>query len=143
MKFLFLLIAIPLYGQDLLLLMDSGVDTIPSAFSFTDITGATLDSTYISNGIVPVGFDSAYATANTDSFRIGSLGTWQVDTVVVDKNDTIYVKKVSSNAELTTVSATLTISKTSDVFSITTKKVSDDTPPDAPTSINAINITRD
>lgn len=126
-----------------MLLFESGLDTIPAPFTFTDVTGATLDSAYTSNAIVPTRFDSAYASAGTDSFKVGALGSWRVDAIIVDKLDTVYVKKVSSASELTTVSATLTIGKTSDIYSITTKQVSDTTPPSAPTGVNATNITRD
>src|SRR5574343_409541 len=95
-------------------------DTTPSAFTFTDITNAHLDSLHYSNGVALASLDSCYGTAGLDTFKVGALGSWFVGTKKVYGGDTIYLKNVSSGSYTTTENTIFSAGGTTDTYSITT-----------------------
>lgn len=99
----------------------SGIDTIPSAFSFHDTTGCELTTEYISDSVVIAGLDSASIYAGGASYREGKYGDWVTTYGMVHSGDTIWVKNTSSGSNSTAVNTILTIGGVSDTYTITTK----------------------
>jgi hypothetical protein len=103
---------------------NSGVpDTTPDAFTFTDVTGATLSTQYISNTITLVGMNSTANVSLTgdgdcDYSKNGGVYTSNAGTAVV--GDTFNVR-LNSHANYSTERAcTLTVDVTSDTYTVTT-----------------------
>lgn len=95
-------------------------DTVPVQFTFTDVTGADLNTTYISNGAPIIGLDSAWAYAAGDSFKLHLYDAWQVVPKKAYGNlDTGYVK-IKTIEYSHTYNNTLTIGGVSDRYSVTT-----------------------
>ena len=125
---LFLLLTGFVYSQSathfLLLLAEkrgvTSIDTIPTQFYFTDVVGAGLSS-YNTGYVVLAGFDSAYASAGTDSFQVNYDGVLDVGSEMVYNGDTIYVSLVASGTQGTAVTSTLTVGGVSDEYSVTTR----------------------
>lgn len=98
----------------------SASDTIPDAFSFTDVTGATVSTLYTSNTITVAGINAASAISITGGeYRING-GAWVSTPGTVTNGNTVQVRGTSSSANNTTVNVALTIGGVSDTFSITT-----------------------
>ena len=95
-------------------------DTIPDQFTFTDITDATRDTTYISNPISVTGIDTGVTVTITGGeYRINA-GNWTNQNSIVNEGDIIEVKVQSDKKNKETVSATLDINGVSDTYSVTT-----------------------
>lgn len=103
------------------------IDTTPTAFTFTDVTNATLSTEYTSNAIVVSGVGcNSIASVNGGTFRKGALGSFISTQTSVFNNDTLWVKNTSSGSTSTAVHCTLTVGGVSDIYSITTISVTYD-----------------
>lgn len=106
---------------------DTGaVDSLPNAFTFTDVTNAELSQGYESNGVTLAGFDSAWCYAGGQEFTVyQSLEqppyTWRTAGIRVFPDDIIKVRRTSSSSYSTAVNTTLTVGSRSDTYTITTK----------------------
>jgi len=95
-------------------------DGTPDAFSFIDQTVAPLNTPFISNVVSVNDINTSVQVSVTGGqYRINGGAFQSIDGVVV-AGDQIEVEVTSSNAELTTVSATVTIGGVADTFSVTT-----------------------
>lgn len=96
-------------------------DTTPDAFTFTDVTDATISTLYTSNTITVAGIDAAASISITGGeYQIDS-GSWTSSSGTVTNGQTVKVRVTSSGSNSTTVSATLTIGGVSDTYSVTTE----------------------
>src|SRR5574343_489099 len=95
-------------------------DTVPVQFTFTDITGADLNTTYTSNGVPIIGLDSAWAYAAGDSFKLHINDAWRVSGTKAYGGDTAYIKLKTGGLYSQKYNKTLTIGGVSDVYSVTT-----------------------
>lgn len=96
-------------------------DTTPDAFSFTDVSNATLSTLYTSNTITVTGINSATPislTGNGQYQKNSDAWTTVAGTVVV--NDTVKARHTSSSAEGTARATTITIGGISDTYTTTT-----------------------
>ena len=101
-------------------ILGAGVDTTPTAFLFTDITGATVDTVYESNEITVAGIDDASAIS-VDSFEYSiDGGAYTSEAGLISLGQTVKVRLTSSGSALTGVSATLSIGGVNDVYTVTT-----------------------
>ena len=98
--------------------IDSTATLTPA--DFTDLTDVALSSYSISNGIALSAFDSAYAYAAGDSFKVGNVGALDVDYVRVFPDDTVFVSCVASGTNSTAEVKTLTIGGVDITYSVTT-----------------------
>lgn len=98
-------------------------DTTPDAFTFTDVTGATVSTLYTSNLITISGLSastSASATVTGGEYQKNG-GTWTAaGSFTVLNADTVKVRATSSATGSTTTNVTLTVGGVSDTYSITT-----------------------
>ena len=98
-------------------------DKTPAAFTFTDVTGATLNTEYISNSITVTAIDASVQVSisgdATGMWRRNG-GAWTSGAGWAVLNDTIQVKLTSANAAATGRSVTLTVGGVSDTYSVTT-----------------------
>lgn len=95
-------------------------DTTPTAFTFTDVTGATVDTLYTSNTITIAGINVASPlTITGGEYQIGA-GTWASSPTTVVNGNTVKVRRNSSPLANTKVDVVLTIGGVSDTYSITT-----------------------
>lgn len=107
---------------DTFLITTIGNDTIPSQFTFTDVTDAALNS-YNTAYIVVAGCDSArFYPASGDTIRAGALGTKTVSPIWVDVNDTLYTFNVASGTNSTATHSIVYSSDGTplDTFTVTT-----------------------
>jgi len=107
------------------------LDQSPTAFSFNDITGASLSTTYTSNTITVAGLD--YGDSATVSVSGGTYskngGGYTSSNGTAVNGDTFSVRQTSSGSFSTTTNCTLTIGTENDTYSVTT--LAADTTPDA------------
>jgi hypothetical protein len=104
-----------------------GSDTTPDPFSFTDVTGATQSTVYISNPITVTGITPATAipisiTGNDGEFEKNESGSWFTTGTVV-LGDTVRIRQTSDSQPGNTVNTTLTIGGVTDTdapWSVTT-----------------------
>jgi len=94
-------------------------DTTPSAFTFTDITGATRSTVYTSNLVTFIGFDSAYAYAGGAEYTING-GSYRTEYTKIFNNDNARVRLTSSGSYSAGTSVTLTAGGVSDTYTVTT-----------------------
>ena len=127
---LFLLLTGFVYSQStthfLLLLAENrgvtSIDTIPSQFTFTDLTDVALNSSNEAY-IVVAGCDSArFYPASGDSLKLGDAGTYDVDAIWAGVGDTVYTPLVASGTNLTATHSIIYSSDGTllDTFSVTT-----------------------
>ena len=119
-------------------------DTVPDAFSFTDVTGAATSTQFTSNTITLSGMTpgvnvTATVTGSPEqSLDGGSFFT--NSSFNVQNGTTIALRKASSASNSDTLNLTLTIGGVSDTWSITT--VGADTTPDAFSFTDVSGVTR-
>jgi len=106
------------------------LDQSPTAFSFNNVTGASLSTTYTSNTITVAGLD--YGDSATVSVSGGTYskngGAYTSSNGTAVNGDTFSVRQTSSGSFSTTTNCTLTIGTESDTYSVTT--LAADTTPD-------------
>ena len=101
-------------------------DTIPIAFTFTNVTSAERNTVY-SASVVPIGYDNA-SWSVTGGEGSTNNSTWSTAGSITS-GQTFYIRRTSSSSYSTGVSATANIGGTTSTFSITTRAV--DTTPNA------------
>jgi hypothetical protein len=106
----------------------AALDTTPAAFSFTDITDATLSTVYESNTITVTGINGTATVTITggEYSQNGGAYTSSAGTAVV--NDTFKVRHTSSGSNSTATNTALTIGGVSDTYTTTTAAAADTTP---------------
>ncbi|MDA9129090.1 fibrinogen-like YCDxxxxGGGW domain-containing protein [Candidatus Gracilibacteria bacterium] len=109
-------------------------DTTPDDFSFSSVIDANLNSQYVSNTITITGL-TAPADINIidGEYRIGSIGNFTSSSGIIENNQEITIRHVSSNSESTSVNSTITIGGIIGTYSTTTQAGEDiiDTPQEA------------
>lgn len=101
----------------------STADTTPDAFSFTDVTGATISTLYTSDQITVAGIDAATSlTISAGEVQVNS-GSWTAApaSLSVVVNDLVRVRITSSNSYSTAVTVVVTIGGVQDTYSVTTE----------------------
>jgi hypothetical protein len=99
-------------------------DTTPNAFSFVDVTGATLDTEYTSNTITVSGINTLTNISITGGTYSKNGGAYTSSSGTVVSGDTVSVRVTSSSSYSTAVSTTLTIGGVSDTYTVTTESES-------------------
>ncbi len=99
----------------------AAADTVPNAFSFTDVTGVDPSTLTESNAIVVAGMTAAAPMTITGGEYQKNGGAWASTATTTIVGDSIKVRATSSATELTAVNVQLTIGGVSDTFTITTK----------------------
>lgn len=95
-------------------------DTTPTAFTFTDVTGATLSTVYTSNTITVAGINTASPISITGGTYSKNGGSYTSSSGTVVNGDTVAVRVTSSASGSTAVNAVLTIGGVSDTYTVTT-----------------------
>jgi hypothetical protein len=97
-------------------------DTTPDAFSFTDVTGATLSTIYESNAVVLSGMTAAAIVSISGGSGEYSKngGAYTATPGTIANGDTVKVRVTSSGSAGATVATTLSIGGVTDDFSVTT-----------------------
>ena len=98
-------------------------DGTPDAFSFTDVTNASLSTLETSNTITVSGINttvSASISGDASSQVQQNGGAWGSGPLTVSNGDTLTVRHTSSPSNSTAVNTTLTIGGVSDTFTSTT-----------------------
>lgn len=105
---------------------EKGDDIEPDAFSFTDVTGASVSTVTTSDSVILAGFDSAAINLDANSisnysalYKINS-GSFTSSEGTAVSGDTIYLRMTSSADSQVTVDATLTVGLTSTTWRVTT-----------------------
>lgn len=103
-------------------LSTNGDDTTPSAFSFTDITGATISTVYTSAPITLAGLTAptTISVAGTTALYSINGGAYVATAGTVQNGDVIRARVTSSGSGATARTATVTVGGVSDVYSVTT-----------------------
>lgn len=96
------------------------VDTTPNAFTFTDVTGATVSTVYTSNTITVSGINSPAAISITGGTYSITGGGYTSASGTVNSGDLVTVRATSSSSNSTAVNAVLTIGTVSDTYTVTT-----------------------
>jgi hypothetical protein len=102
---------------------DTGADTTPAAFSFTDQTGVALGSTNNSDNVTITGIDNTTTLTLTGdaSCKYSINGAaWATANDNVSLNDNVALQNVASSSYSTAVSCTLNLGGVTDVWSRTT-----------------------
>ena len=95
-------------------------DDVPDAFTFTDITGATVSTQYTSNQIAVAGINTASAISITGGTYSVNGGSYTASSGTVSNGDTVTVRVTSSGSNSTAVNVVLTIGGVSDTYTVTT-----------------------
>jgi len=95
-------------------------DTTPNAFSFTDVTDATVSTLYESNSITVSGIDGPATMTITGGEYSVNGGTYASASTSVIAGHTVKVRATSSALNSTAVNVILTIGGVSDTFTVTT-----------------------
>ena len=99
------------------------IDEVPNAFSFTDITGATVSTLYTSNSITVAGMASGVSvpvTITGGEYRKNGTGSWLTTAGTATNGDTFEVRGTSSAIGATAINVVLSIGVTSDTYTVTT-----------------------
>ncbi len=104
-------------------------DDVPDAFSFTDVTNASLSTLYTSNTITIAGIDIPSAISISGGTYSKNGGSYTSSPGTVDNGDTVAVRVTSSGSFSTAANAILTVGGVSDTYSVTT--LASDSTPDA------------
>jgi len=108
-----------------------GLDGVPDQFTFTDVTGQSLNSLAYASATI-TGIDTtvtASYSGDTGGFRIGNSGSFTTTAKNLTNNQVVQVQLSTSSSYSTNTNATITIGGVSDTFTATT--LAADTTPDA------------
>ena len=106
-------------------------DTTPNAFSFTDVTNATLSTVYTSNAITVAGINAAAPISITGGTYSVNSGAYTSAAGTVVSGNTVTVRVTSAASNSAAVNVVLTIGGISDTYTVTTVAASGgDTTPD-------------
>jgi hypothetical protein len=97
-----------------------GVDSTPTAFTFTDVTNAGLSTVYESNTITVTGIDAPAAMTITGGQYSVNGGAYASGPTTVFNGDSVKVRTTSSGSNSAGVDVTLTIGGVSDTYTVTT-----------------------
>lgn len=97
-----------------------GLDPIPGAFTFTDVTAVALGTVQTSGPFTVSGLTGASPISVTGGTYNKNGGTYTSVTGTVVNDDVVRVRHTSSASELTAVNTVLTIGGVSDTFTSTT-----------------------
>lgn len=102
-------------------------DTIPAAFTFTDLTGAALETEYTSDKVAITGIDAATAISVTggeyqiyESDGTTVVTAWRSSASTITNGQKVELRVTSSASNATAVTITLTVGGVSDTWSVTT-----------------------
>lgn len=102
-------------------ILTANSDIIPTAFLFTDITGATVNTLYESDEITVAGIDDA------SPISIDAVGEYSIDggdytdaAGLISVGQKVKVRLTSSGSAATAVSTVLSIGTVSDTYTVTT-----------------------
>jgi hypothetical protein len=95
-------------------------DTIPNSFSFTSVTGASLNTVYNSNAITVAGINSPSAISISGGTYSKNGAAYTSVAGTVASGDIIVVQVISSGTQSTLTSAVLTIGGVSGTYNVTT-----------------------
>lgn len=100
----------------------AAVDNTPSAFTFTDITGAVTSTVYVSNEITLAGLSDNVAVAISITGGLYSVnsGPFTASAGTVVLGDKVRARAVSSGSGATAVNVAVTIGGVSDTYTVTT-----------------------
>ena len=105
-------------------------DTVPDAFTFTDVTNVALSSVRTSNAITVAGINTAAPISVAGgTYSIGCTASFTAAAGTINNGQTVCVQHTASASFATATNTTLTIGGVSDTFTSTTVAV--DTTPDA------------
>jgi hypothetical protein len=98
------------------------VDVTPSAFVFTDVTGAVVSTVYVSNAITVAGISDNTPVAITVTGGLYSIngGPYVSAAGTVVAGDIVRARAVSSGTAATAVNVAVTIGGVSDTYTVTT-----------------------
>lgn len=95
-------------------------DSIPSAFSFTDVTGATVSTDYTSAVVSLAGFTAPAAISITGGTYSINGGAFTASAGFAVPYDSVRAKLTSSGSASTAANAVVTIGGVSDTYTVTT-----------------------
>ena len=109
-------------------------DTTPDAFNFTDQSNLNLNTLTYSNTVTISGINQAVSVSATNGAQFSINGGSYVTSGSISNGQTLQVRLTTSGSYSTSVSTTVTVGGTSDVWSITTRGQAQATTPTFPTA---------
>jgi len=109
-------------------------DTTPDAFNFTDQSNLNLNTLTYSNTVTISGINQAVSVSATNGAQFSINGGSYVTSGSISNGQTLQVRLTTSGSYSTSVSTTVTVGGTSDVWSITTRAQAQATTPTFPTA---------
>lgn len=95
-------------------------DTTPSAFSFVDVTGATISTVYTSAAVTPAGYDAPSPVSVVGGEYSINNGPWVTAAGTMYPYDSVRARVTSSASASTAVDSTVTLGGVSDTYTVTT-----------------------
>lgn len=96
------------------------LDHTPAAFTFTDVTGATVATVYTSNTVTISSIAEPVAVSITGGTYSVNGGSYTSSAGKIQNGDTVAVRVTSSGSAATAVNAALTVGGVSDTYTVTT-----------------------
>src|SRR6056300_728329 len=109
-------------------------DTTPNAFDFTNQTNLNLSTLTYSNNVTISGINQAVSVSATNGAQFSINGGSYVTSGSISNGQTLRVRLTTSGSYSTSVSTTVTVGGTSDVWSITTRAQAQATTPTFPSA---------
>src|SRR6056300_459454 len=109
-------------------------DTTPDAFNFTDQSNLSLSTLTYSNNVTISGINQAVSVSATNGAQFSINGGSYVTSGSISNGQTLRVRLTTSGSYSTSVSTTVTVGGTSDVWSITTRAQAQATTPTFPSA---------
>jgi len=109
-------------------------DTTPDAFNFTDQSNLNLNTLIYSNTVTISGINQAVSVSATNGAEFSINAGSYVTSGSISNGQTLRVRLTTSGSYSTSVSTTVTVGGTSDVWSITTRGQAQATTPSFPTA---------
>src|SRR6056300_1495862 len=109
-------------------------DTTPDAFNFTNQSNLNLNTLIYSNTVTISGINQAVSVSATNGAQFSINGGSYVTSGSISNGQTLRVRLTTSGSYSTSVSTTVTVGGTSDVWSITTRAQAQATTPTFPSA---------
>src|SRR6056300_553140 len=109
-------------------------DTTPDAFNFTNQSNLNLNTLIYSNTVTISGINQAVSVSATNGAQFSINGGSYVTSGSISNGQTLRVRLTTSGSYSTSVSTTVTVGGTSDVWSITTRTQAQATTPTFPSA---------
>jgi hypothetical protein len=103
----------------------AAADTVPDAFAFTDVTGASLSSVYTSAPITVTGIDAASPISVTGGMYSINGGAFTAAAGTVVNGDVVRAQVTSSAVGSTAANCTVSIGGVTDTYTVTTAAIAD------------------